>query len=189
MTTRTQSRWSAIATALPLLLAMPLAADDDHKDKREEVKANLRGYQEVPTLSSSGTATFHARIADDNQSFDWVLTYSGFATNVTQAHIHFAARAINGPVVIFLCTNLGNATPGTTSGTQACPLTAGTVSGTAVPSDVSAGAAALGIAAGEFAKMLDAIRNHAAYANIHTVTRPGGEIRGQIQDADHHHHH
>ncbi len=189
MSTRTQSRWSSIAAALLLLIATPLTAVDDHRgdDRHEEVKANLSGYQEVPTLSSGGSASFHARIADDNQSFDWVLTYSGL-TSVTQAHIHFAARAISGPIVIFLCTNLGNATAGTTSGTQACPVSAGTVTGTAVPSDVGGGAAGLGIPAGDFAKMLDAIRNHAAYANVHTTARPAGEIRGQIRDADHHHH-
>jgi hypothetical protein len=28
--------------------------------------------------------------------------------------------------------------------------------------------------------MLDAIRAGAAYANVHTAARPGGEIRGQI---------
>jgi len=192
MTTRTQSRWSSIAAALPLLIAMPLVADDDHRaddrrDRHEEVNANLSGYQEVPTLSSGGSARFFARIADDNQSFDWVLTFSGLVA-VTQSHIHFAARALNGPIVIFLCTNLGNATPGTTSGTQACPTTAGTVRGTAVPSDVGAGAVPMGIPAGDFAKVLDALRNKAAYANIHTAARPGGEIRGQIHDGDHHHH-
>jgi CHRD domain-containing protein len=93
---------------------------------------------------------------------------------------HFAEPAINGGIVIFLCTNLGNAPPGTTSGRQACPTSAGTVSGTATPADVGPGAAAQGISAGEFAKVLAAIRVGATYANIHTSQRPGGEIRGQI---------
>ena len=181
MTTRKHSILSAIGAALPLLLAMPIAADD----KAEKVRADLAGYHEVPTLSSEGTATFRARIADDDQSFDWVLTYSGL-TNVLQAHVHFGAPAINGGIVIFLCTNLGNAPPGTTSGTQACPTSAGTVSGTARPADVGPGAAAQGIPAGDFAKVLAAIRAEATYANVHTQQRPGGEIRGRVHSHDEH---
>ena len=46
--------------------------------------------------------------------------------------------------------------------------------------DGRSGAAGQGIAAGEFAKVLRAIRVGAAYANIHTQQRPGGEVRGQI---------
>jgi CHRD domain len=178
MTTKSLSR-SAIATAWPLLLALPIAAVGD--EGAEKVTAHLSGYQEVPTLSSTGSAVFRAKIAEDEQSFQWELTYSGL-TNVTQAHIHFAARAISGPIVIFLCSNLGNGP----AGTQACPASAGTVRGTATAADVLGGAAALGIAAGELAKMIDAIRSGAAYANVHTVTRPGGEIRGQINSHEDH---
>src|SRR4051812_20103772 len=178
----TTKRWSrsVIGIAMPLLFAMPLAAHDD----TEKVVADLSSYQEVPTLSSGGTATFHARIADDDQSFDWVLTYSGLA-NVTQAHIHFGAQAIAGPIVIFLCTNLTNPPPAPAEPTQPCPAE-GTVTGTAKPGDVTAGGAALGIPAGNFAKMLDAIRAGAAYANVHTTLRPGGEVRGQIHSHEDH---
>jgi hypothetical protein len=45
----------------------------------------------------------------------------------------------------------------------------------------------MGIGAGEFAKVLDAIRAGAGYANIQTAQRQGGEVRGQIKD--HHDHH
>jgi hypothetical protein len=39
-----------------------------------------------------------------------------------------------------------------------------------------------GIPAGAFADVLRAIRAGKAYANVHTSTSPGGEIRGQIDD-------
>ena len=186
----TKRAWhSGAAVALPLLFALPLAADGRDRDGSEKHQAQLSGYQEVPTQSSGGTATFKVRIADDDQSFDWVLSYSGFtaANPVTQSHIHFGARAINGGIVVFLCTNLGNAPASPPAHpTAACPAGEGTVSGTATAADVTAGATAQGIAAGEFAKVLDAIRAGVAYANIHTVPHPGGEIRGQIHDHDHH---
>jgi hypothetical protein len=40
------------------------------------------------------------------------------------------------------------------------------------------------IAVGDFARILDAIRAGAAYANVHTTARPGGEVRGQIHSHD-----
>jgi len=82
---------------LPLLFAMPVALSAD--EGADKVRAHLVGYEEVPTLSSDGSASFRARIAKDEHSFDWELNYTGL-TGVTQAHIHFAARAINGPIVI-----------------------------------------------------------------------------------------
>ena len=41
--------------------------------------------------------------------------------------------------------------------------------------------AKLGIAAGEFAELVRAMRNGATYVNVHSVTYPAGEIRGNIR--------
>ena len=46
------------------------------------------------------------------------------------------------------------------------------------------GPAGQGIAAGEFAELVRALRAGAAYANVHTTAHPGGEIRGQVADDD-----
>src|SRR5712664_3401092 len=177
MTIRKQPRRTTVAAALPLLFAMPVALSAD--EGADKVRAHLVGYEEVPTLSSDGSASFRARIAKDEDSFDWELNYTGL-TGVTQAHIHFAARAINGPIVISLCSNLGNGPPGT----PLCPPSPATVTGTAHPADVTAGADLLGIHAGDLGRMIDAIRAGAAYANVHTTARPGGEVRGQIHSHD-----
>jgi hypothetical protein len=39
---------------------------------------------------------------------------------------------------------------------------------------------AQGIAAGDLAEVIRAIRVGKGYANVHTTTYPGGEVRGQI---------
>jgi hypothetical protein len=151
--------------------------------------ANLTGYEEVPTLSTSGTGTFKAWINRGKDEIRYQLTYAGpFDANpaggtVTQAHIHLGARAVSpaGNIIAFLCTNLGNGP----AGTPACPPAPATVTGTLTPASVI-GPASLGIAPGEFAELVRALRAGAAYANVHTTTFPGGEIRGQISDDDDH---
>ena len=104
--------------------------------------------------------------------------YEETLSAVTQAHIHFGAPAISGGIVVFLCTNLGNAPVGA----QLCPAAPATITGTFTAADVvSVGTAgAQGIAPGELAEVLRAIRAGAAYVNVHTVGFTGGEIRGQL---------
>jgi hypothetical protein len=136
----------------------------------------MSSYQEVPAVSSVATATFTADVAKDGRSIDWQLSYSGLEGAVQQSHIHFGQRSVNGGISVFLCTNLGNGP----AGTPACPTPNGTVSGTITAAQVI-GPTGQGIQPGEFAELVRALRAGAAYANVHTTTRPAGEIRGQIK--------
>jgi hypothetical protein len=146
------------------------AGDDHHK-----VKANLSGYQETPsTLSTPATGKFTAKIDNDAETIDYKLSYEGFETAAMVAHIHLGARATSGGVSAFLCGGGGKPT---------CPPMAGTVTGTITPADII-GPAAQGIAPGEFAEVVRAIRAGAVYANVHSTARPGGEIRGQLRGHD-----
>jgi hypothetical protein len=142
------------------------------------LKAELTGYEEVPaSLSSPATGEFQAQVDSSETEFTYVLQYSGFTVPITQAHIHFGARATLGGISIWLCGTA--ALPGP-PGTPLCPQGAGTVIRTVTAAQV-VGPAGQGIAAGEFAEILDAMQAGVAYANIHTMTFPGGEIRGQIR--------
>jgi hypothetical protein len=153
---------------------------------RSRFDASLSGYEETPTLSTSGNGFFKASINRGADEIRYTLSYRGpFDANpaggkVTQAHIHLGAPAIAGGISAFLCTNLGNGP----AGTPGCPPDGGTVSGTITPAEI-VGPAAQGIQPGEFAELVRALRAGAAYANIHTTTFPAGEIRGQIADDDH----
>lgn len=158
-----------------VVVAWPVQADnlDAHPD----------GYGEVPTLSSPAKADFDAKINREETEISYELSYSGFPTAVQQAHIHLGRRAVNGGVMVFLCSNLGNGP----AGTPACPTPEGKVTGVLTAASV-VGPAAQGVAPGEFAEVLNAIREGAAYVNIHTVAFPSGEIRDQVKSSRRHHH-
>jgi hypothetical protein len=133
----------------------------------------LTGYQETPmTISSAGTGSFTATVDPVAQTISYELRYSGL--DPTAAHIHFGARGTSGGVAAFLCG--GGTKPACPAGTT----TPAVVTGMIIPADVGDGAAGQGIAAGEFAELVRAILAGVTYANVHTLARPGGEIRGQI---------
>jgi hypothetical protein len=158
--------------ALPITaVAFPVSADSDGLSGK--LAARLSGLQEVPTLSTPAEGRFLAELEPD--AITYRLQYSGLGSEVTQAHIHFGARAINGGISVFLCTNLGNGP----AETQPCPTGDGEITGTIMPADV-VGPEDQGIAPGDFEEVLDALMRRAAYVNVHTVDLPAGEIRGQV---------
>jgi CHRD domain-containing protein len=159
---------SAAAAALFACL-LPFTA------QAEKFALRLTGFQETPlTLSSPASGEFEARISQNDDSITWELSYRDFPTSVLQAHIHFGQRATTGGISIFLCSNLGNGP----AGTLACPQM-GTIGGVITAANVI-GPAAQGIAAGELAEIIAAIRAGYAYVNVHTTQFPGGEIRAQF---------
>lgn len=155
------------AAGLLLIGLAPVAIGDDNN----RFKASLNGYYEVPSISSNARASFRAELSGNSLKY-W-LTIRDFSENPLFAHIHFARPDVNGGVAAFLCGG---------GGKPACPAN-GTVSGTIVAANV-VGPAGQGIAVGEFSELIRAMRNGATYANVHSPTYPGGEIRGNIRRAD-----
>lgn len=162
-----------------LVAAFAVAGGGSHSIS---AKDGLEGYQEVGTtgaISTSGNGSFEAKVASDDSSFEWTLSYAALEGTVLQSHIHFGQRSVNGGISIFLCSNLGNGP----AGTLACPPPPATISGTADASDVI-GPTGQGIAPGQFDEILAAIRAGKAYANVHSSLWPAGEIRGQLNDSN-----
>jgi hypothetical protein len=152
-----------------IALCLPLAVGAETK----QFHANLTGTSEVPAVSTAAGGTFLARISEDGGAIHYQLSYDALEGDVTQAHIHIGQRDVNGGVALFLCSNLG------TAGVQACPPPPATISGMLTAADVI-GPTAQGVAAGEFAEVVAAIRAGVAYANVHSSKFPGGEIRAQV---------
>jgi hypothetical protein len=165
-----------ILGAVVVALATSTTVAHDKK-KQEVVFARLVSIHEVPSLSTPASGRFRAVIDEDEGTITYTLRYDNLEGAVTQAHIHFGQRGVNGGVSVFFCSNLGNGP----AGTQECPAPPAEISGTITSADVI-GPAGQGIAAGEFAELIAAIRQGVAYANVHSDLYPGGEARGQIRD-------
>jgi CHRD domain len=143
------------------------------------VGTRLTGYEEVPAISTTGNGSFRGMVSADGASLSYEVSYADLEGAVAQSHIHFAQAGVNGGISIFFCSNLGNGP----AGTQACPASPATVSGTVTAADVI-GPNGQGISAGEWAEVVAAIRAGATYVNVHSSMFPGGEIRGQLRNSN-----
>jgi hypothetical protein len=154
------------------------------------ISQRLIGYEEVPAVSTGASAQFNATIVNSigfpgittptPTEIQWEMSYTALEGNVLQSHIHFGQKSVNGGIVVFLCSNLGNGP----AGTQPCPQGPATIRGTFRPQDVTGGANAQGIAPGQWDEFIAAMRAGVTYVNIHSSTWTGGEIRSQIHIMD-----
>jgi hypothetical protein len=178
----------AIAAALVAFTSSAAWADGG----KSSFATNLTGYQETTlTLNSPGSGEFAAKVNRDGTEIQWVLSYRDLPTSVLQAHIHFGRPSLTGGIVLFLCTNLGNGPAGAPT-PQACPQApvggpTATLTGTLTAADVNP-QPGQGIAPGAagFGAIVEALRNGAAYANVHTDQFKSGEIRGALGKAHDH---
>jgi hypothetical protein len=148
-----------------------LAAQGVARDNGPKFTASLKSYSEVPAVSSTGIGTFEASL-DNAATLHYKLTYSGLeGGNALFAHVHIGQQDVNGGVSFFLCGG---------GGKPACPNGEGTVEGDITAADVLA-LATQQVPAGAFDEVVQVMRDGQSYANVHTASSPGGEIRGQIK--------
>jgi len=166
--------------AIPALLAATTLVVAGDSNKNNRFNSNMiNGYQEVSTtgaISTTGNGSFTAQL--DGEVIHYSLTFGALEGAVTQAHIHFGRRSVNGGIIAWLCGTSTNPGP---AGTPPCPPAGGTVTGDIGPAQII-GPASQGIAATQFAEAVAALRAGAVYANVHSALYPGGEIRGQVNE-------
>jgi CHRD domain-containing protein len=129
---------------------------------------NFAGEVPTPTVASTGTGTFTATLDTSTNIFTWDLTFTGLTSGVNNGHIHGPATTTQaaGTTINF------NTAPGATF---SFGQTSGTGHGVMV---LSAATAVTSTINGDSLKKL--LFAGLTYANIHTTSNPGGEIRGQI---------
>lgn len=166
-----KQRFALAATGAAVFLALGVAIV---AQGARSVRADLNGYQEDPSISTTGNGSFTAKIDDEAQVIEYELTYSDLeGGNTLFAHIHVGSHDHNGGVSAFLCGGSTKPAP--------CPNGGGTVTGTIVPADV-VGPNNQGVEPGAWGELVQAIRAGHTYVNVHTTRWPGGEVRGQIHN-------
>lgn len=161
------------ALALGMLASFAVAQSGSGKFKAKRMAASF----EVPAASSDAEGRFEVTL--QGSTIEYELRYSGLESAVTQAHIHFAQPFASGGISAWLCETTNVQSPQAAFDTT-CPQS-GEVTGTITPAQVI-GPGGQGISAGEFAALVEAMRAGFTYANVHSTSIPGGEIRGQIRN-------
>ncbi len=151
----------------------------------EDFHADLNGFHEVGVLgaitgaiSTEGRGTLDLKLDRRAQTLTFKLTFENMSAPVIMSHIHLGQVHTAGGVMVFFCSNNGGP-----AGTQPCPGTSGTVTGTITAANVLA-LPGQHLSAGDFDALVDALENNSTYVNVHTTTFPTGEIRGEIRHRD-----
>jgi len=161
----------AIGLTSAVMLALVGTAMVSADSNRQDMKARLSGFQEVPAISTKGSGSLRLKVNQAATSISFELSYANLEGGaVSAAHIHFAQPGVNGAPIAWLCG--GGTKP-------ACPAAPAKVTGTIVAADII-DASAQGIAAGQLGEALRAMRAGVTYVNVHTPGFPNGEIRGLI---------
>ncbi len=149
-----------------------IACDDDDPispvSKIVNFSATMTGAAEVPAVTTTATGTFTATLDTSTNVFTYNVTYSGLSSNVTLGHIHGPASTSVSAGALLNFANL----PG---GTFVTGATSGTATGTVTLNSATTITATVN---GDSLRKL--LLSGQTYANIHTATNGGGEIRGQI---------
>jgi len=143
--------------ALILAMSVSLAMAVTVQAKAGGVPAiPLNPGQEAGEVISDGSGSFSYTV--DGSTLCYVLAVRDLTGAPVAAHIHIGPRQVAGPVVVPLV-----APPGATSSTSSCIVAV--EGGAMTPAELAAIVADPG----------------AYYANVHTPTYPGGEVRGQLK--------
>jgi len=169
---------------------VPNGGNDDHGNNGGHTLAVtlLTGDEENPPRDTDAKGRLSVKLSSDGRSLDYTLDVKDIM-NVTQAHIHMAARGANGGIVAWLF-------PGVKS-TTAIPGGGGLVRRLVISGTITAADLRGTLVGQPLSALVAAIEAGNTYGNVHTEDGnpattnsgagdfPGGEIRGQL---DHHGH-
>src|SRR5688572_4161269 len=76
-----------LAAFTAALLAAPTVIAQEGS-QAQSLRADLKGLEEVPLVSTPGRGTFRARVVEDGTALEYTLKFENLQSDVTQAHIH-----------------------------------------------------------------------------------------------------
>lgn len=155
------TRIVAIGSLAALLAAASTATADD------TFKTRLSGEQEVPPVTDQGTTgKFEIQFNRGFTEGDYTLRVNS-GVRVTQAHLHCAPAGVNGPIIIWLAGFHDRGWD---------------VDGKWVSDATVTNANIVNTTCGATLKEIaQAAARGNVYANVHSVAKPGGVARGQLE--------
>jgi hypothetical protein len=148
-----------------VLLLVSAIACTKGSDDQTIFQATLSGGNEVPARGTSAAGAVGVNV--EGQTVHYTIETNAI-TSVTGAHIHSGAAGVNGPIRISLYPG-----PGVNFATTAT----GSINGILIEGSFTANQ----VSGVTFEELLAQMQAGTAYANVHTSTFPGGEIRGQMR--------
>jgi hypothetical protein len=140
-------------------------------NEQGQFRAVLNGYNQVPSVLSTGSGQVTLAVSSDEKSLNITLNFTKLVGVAQSAGIYLGLPNTTGGLIAPIC---GTPKP-------ACPTAAdGTMTITLAAADVVA-IASQGLAAGDLASVIQAIANGAVYVNVLTSKFTNGEIRGQLE--------
>jgi hypothetical protein len=88
------TKWMGALVALGLFAASAASAATEH------FTASLKGADETPPNSATGTGQVTATLNTATKGFSYTVTYSGLTGPATAAHFHKGAPGVAGPPVL-----------------------------------------------------------------------------------------
>jgi len=136
-------------------------------DPQEKYVAELRSTNEVPANASAAAGRVVLLVSRDASYAEYSVEQGGLSGGIRGGHFHRAAAGVNGPIVLsfFFDASTGAAINTPTPGTTDLELS-GSIGRTINKTQLDT--------------ILADLRAGNLYANIHTPSFPGGEIRGQL---------
>ncbi|MGH9916361.1 MAG: CHRD domain-containing protein, partial [Pyrinomonadaceae bacterium] len=119
---------AVVAVGVAVVAAQNFGNSFRNRTIREE---HLNGFEEAPSVSTRASGQFRATISNDESRISYELSYADMEAPLTQAHIHIGQPAVVGGIMLFLCTNVGGP-----DGTQPCPPSPATITGTLTANDI-----------------------------------------------------
>jgi hypothetical protein len=129
-----------------------------------QMRAQLAGSNEVPPIvtGAHGMATVTVDMA--TQTVSWVIDVFNMPSGTNNAHFHVGGPGVAGPTVVNI--------PFPANVSNDFRLTGSATSANLLPRNEQ------GIRSWE--DLLQSLLGGQLYINIHSVTNPGGEVRGQV---------
>ena len=124
--------------------------------------ATLSGAQNVPAVMSDGSGSFSIEFPAALDNATYTLKVDDLSADVTAVHLHCALSGANGMPALNVMVGRNI----TITNDDIRPIDATNP--------------ACGMAINNIASLLEAVRQHRIYVNVHTANFPAGEVRGQV---------